>query len=299
MNHQPMNIFLNWTRKFTQFAYQHPPLGYLGELTRKLYPQPTQPVVIDDFDRNLYFTCDLKSYICNEIFWRGFYSYHQCNFLENLLKPEMVFMDVGANHGEFTCFAAKRLTSGSVIAFEPVSTTFEKLSSNVKMNQWNHVQLVQKGLSDRVGKLPIYISMEKEKHYNLHNEGVATIYPDQNYTECLGEIELTTLDRWMEENPQIQRLDVMKIDIEGAELDALKGGEKTLAKFRPLILMEINQKTIRAAGLTSKYLLDYMNNMGYHYELIYRDSLYTKGGQTLKISEDQLSEIDDLIFSPK
>ena len=43
-------------------------------------------------------------------------------------------MDVGANHGEFTCFAAKRLTSGSVIAFEPVNTTFENLSSNVKMN---------------------------------------------------------------------------------------------------------------------------------------------------------------------
>jgi FkbM family methyltransferase len=186
-----------------------------------------------------------------------------------------------------------------VIAFEPVNTTFEKLSSNVKMNQGNHVQIVQKGLSEQVGKLPIYISMEKEKHYNLHNEGVATIYPDQNYTECLGEIELTTLDHWMEENPQIQRLDVMKIDIEGAELDALKGGEKTIAKFRPLILMEIKQKTIKAAGLTSKYLLNYMNNMGYHYELIYRDSLYTKGGQTLKISEDELSEIDDLIFSPK
>ena len=101
------------------------------------------------------------------------------------------------------------------------------------------------------------------------------------------------------ENPQIQRLDVIKIDIEGAELDALKGGEKTLAKFRPLILMEINQKTIKAAGLTSKYLLDYMSNMGYHYELIYRDSLYTKGGQTLNISEDELSEIDDLIFYPK
>ena len=41
MNHQPMNIFLNLARKFTQFAYQHPPLGYLAELTRKLYPQPT------------------------------------------------------------------------------------------------------------------------------------------------------------------------------------------------------------------------------------------------------------------
>lgn len=289
-------FFLKQLRKLTQFFYKYPVLVQVAEWMRKIYIPNQKTILIQDFDQNLKFYCQLDDYISSQIFWMGIYSYHQLNFLQNILRRDMVFLDIGANQGEFTFFAAKRLTLGSVIAFEPVNELLNQLEKNIKINSLDNILLVPKGLSNQVSKIPIYKNQEL-KQYGLRNEGVATLYPQENFTKA-EEVELTTLDIFISEHPEIKRIDLIKIDIEGAELFALQGARKTINKFRPIILMEVNIETIKAAGYTPKELLDYMEELGYRYELIFRHSRLARGGQTRPISLEKLSGIDDLVFYP-
>ncbi len=289
-------FFLKQLRKLTQLFYKYPVFVQVAEWMRKIYIPTQKMIMIQDFDQNLKFYCQLDDYISSQIFWMGKYSYHQLTFLEKFLRPDMVFLDVGANQGEFTFFAAKRLKYGDVIAFEPVNQLFNRLEENLNLNTFKNIILVPKGLSNQVSKTSIYQSQEL-KQYGLRNEGVATLYPQSNFTKA-EEVELTTLDLFISENSEIQRIDLIKIDIEGGELFALQGARKTINKFRPIILMEVNLETIQAAGYTPKELLDYMEELGYRYELIFRHSRLAKGGQTRPISLEKLSGIDDLVFYP-
>ena len=73
-------------------------------------------VTIDYFDGDLRFGLDRASYMGSLIYWRGFHSRNELQCLGRLLQPNMTFVDVGANRGEFTVYAAKRLIDGCVYA---------------------------------------------------------------------------------------------------------------------------------------------------------------------------------------
>lgn len=148
-------LFLKQLRKLTQFFYQYPVLVQVAEWIRKAYIPNHKMILIEDYDRDLKLYCQLDHYVSSNIFWVGKYSYHQLNFIEKILKKDMVFLDLGANQGEFTFFAAKRLTLGSVIAFEPVNELLNQLEKNIKINSLENILLVPKGLSDKVSKTPI------------------------------------------------------------------------------------------------------------------------------------------------
>ncbi|MDR1614937.1 MAG: FkbM family methyltransferase [Campylobacteraceae bacterium] len=135
------------------------------------------------------------------------------------VKEGDIVIDVGAWIGDFSAYATSK---GAVAyAFEPVHDTFQILKETVKLNN-NKIYPIQKGLGDKECELLIY--------KDLYNSGTNTIIPKENRTKET--IAITTLDKFVKEN-NINRIDFIKADIEGAERDMLKGAAWVLKNFAP------------------------------------------------------------------
>jgi len=150
--------------------------------------------------------------------------------LGQLIKPGDVVVDIGANIGTHTVFFGKAVSpGGSVVAFEPQRVIFEFLCANIALNGLINVKPIQKGVGDRIDSI----------HIPLLNPAVAQNFGGfgiQGHEK--GEIiDIVPMDQL-----QLERCNLLKIDVEGMESSVLRGAEKTIKKCRPLIFVENNSE---------------------------------------------------------
>jgi FkbM family methyltransferase len=227
-------------------------------------------VVINDFDGDLKIRLDRSGHMGSIIYWRGFFSLGITRLLDRILRPDMTFLDVGANQGEIALFAAKRLPAGRVIAFEPVSDLNSTLAENVELNGFENVTICEFGLSDEAATAQIFTSNGVTVDGSRFNEGLGSIFAGELRSVPMGSIKLEKLDDVFG-SLGAGRLDVIKIDTEGAELCVLRGGEETLRNHRPQLIVELNDPALRDAGSSSGDLLGFLEAMGYRSRLIQDD----------------------------
>jgi FkbM family methyltransferase len=145
--------------------------------------------------------------------------------LHRYARSGMVVFDIGANIGAHT-LTLGRLTgpTGRVYAFEPTAFAFAKLTRNVSLNDAPHVQPVQVALSDvnRPGQTIAYRSSWTTAGGRSDSENV---------------VDFVRLDDWCRENG-VDRVGLVKMDVDGNEYGALAGGAEILARCRPVIVME-------------------------------------------------------------
>ncbi len=225
----------------------------------RYYPAKRGLTTIRDFDGDLSMTLDRASYIGSAIFWAGHHSPEIGQFVRDFLRPDMVFADIGANIGEITLIAAKRVPKGKVLSFEPSPDLFAQLSRNVALNRFGGVALHNLGLFDRCGSLPLYL--REDNPYGTRNDGVSSLF--SNGAICReNTVPLRRFDDVAEEGG-LTRLDLMKIDVEGAELMVLRGAENSLRRFRPVIVTEIAEQNFRNAGYSREDLFACLRSMDY------------------------------------
>ena len=227
---------------------------------------PDPWTVIEDYDGDLKIRVDQSAFIGSSIFWLGYHAFNELQVLNRLLKPPMVFADVGANQGEFTLIAAKRLREGRVLAFEPVEKLYAQLMENVRMNGFRNVMAYDFGLSDRSGVRDIFTSNDRTIHDSL-NDGLCTLFRTEQRSKFLGSVRLAVFDEVFESSG-LQRLDILKVDVEGSELPALRGAERSLRKYKPLVFVEINDVTFQSAGYSTGDLVEFLRSLGYSFHLI-------------------------------
>ena len=177
---------------------------------------------------------------------------HLTRFLRRELQPAHTFMDVGANFGYFTVLCAPLVQR--VIAFEPASRTHRYCESNIAFNRLTNVELRRCGLWAETTTLRIL----NDPH------GVNAVITSQGDAGALEPIEVVSLDALLAANQlQITRLDVIKMDIEGAELSALMGMKETLVRFRPTIVMEANRPMLATFGVTIDDVWEFFRELSY------------------------------------
>lgn len=222
-------------------------------------------VPISDFDDDLAVDLRLSEHMQRRIFWLGYYNLLLVPFLKTFLRPGMTFIDVGANIGEISLVAAKLVgRSGRVIAFEPIDRIADELQMNVRRNQLGQISIVRVGLSDTHGqRLPIY-SSSGQGNLADKNDGLGSLYGAATGASPLQVIDITTLDTWIDEHP-VDRVDMIKIDIEGAELPCLQGARRTLQRFKPVLIVEIQDTTAMTAGYRATDILDLLSGFGYSF----------------------------------
>jgi FkbM family methyltransferase len=265
--------FYRKLRRLTRIAYTHRGAARLAEKVRLHYLSVDRTYMVDDFDGSSKFFCGLNEHIGSQIFWRGAYSGDELTLLDRILRPDMTFLDVGANQGEFSVFAAPRLSAGRIISLEPVSFLFERLQRNVTANGFRNVTTLQRGLSDRDAVVGIYMVRSRFTDGSL-NEGLPSTVRFVDAENEIEQIRVIPLDSLVADL-NINRLDVMKVDVEGAEMRVLLGAAESIYRFRPVILLEINDETCRSAGYRAEDLIDYVEKMGYRIERIGKEGVCT------------------------
>lgn len=206
---------------------------------------------------------DLAKQMGNAIYWRGAHDWAPIFTLEKFLRKDDTFVDVGANQGEYSLWAARKVGSkGKVIAFEPMQQLFDQLSENVRLNDafQETILPVKLGLSDQEGEVKLFTNADA-------NEGTNTIYSTDKFSIEVGKIQLDTLDSQLEKL-QVRRVNFIKIDVEGAELQVLKGALATLKKHRPILLLEINKDACISGGYLPEDILALLKPFNYSFSKI-------------------------------
>lgn len=193
--------------------------------------QNTKNVTVTDRFGNIFLVPGLRDPIGFYLVIDGMYEPWTTRFLLRSLKKGQVFVDVGANIGVFAILAAQHVgDSGRVLAIEASAQIWPYLEYNIQINQVKNLRIEQYALLDSDGlNLPFYNA--PAEHF-----GMGSLSPQFN------EAEQTVTTRCLDsllESVCINRVDVLKVDVEGFEMFVFRGGEKLLtSKASPLIIFE-------------------------------------------------------------
>ena len=186
----------------------------------------------------------------------GTFEPNEFHFLGQILKPGMTVLDVGANEGLYTLFSASRVgPAGHVVAFEPSSRERRKLQHNVTRNRLGNVTVVPSAIGSSEGTAALQIASGV---HSGHNTLGALVYDD---APAVGveHVPVERLDAVID-RLGIARVDVIKIDVEGAEMHVLEGARRTLSAQRPVLLVEANDDALRAQGASTDALLAFLRD---------------------------------------
>ena len=202
--------------------------------------------------------------------WRGvgkliyaFRDYYEPElvYLERVLSPGKVFVDAGANFGIYTLLASKIVGEGGrVISFEPSSRVFPVLRRNIALNGFKNVLAFPLALTDKPGRARLYY----HSAVGCDSLGKDASFDQDAYAE---EVETGSLDDVLKRN-SVGRVDVIKLDVQGAEELALRGANEIVASERPVVIFEFFPEGAASLGLSPNGTWDFLEGHGYEFFIV-------------------------------
>lgn len=245
-----------WNFLTTQHAFRQAPLlTLLRSATwfwRRMWRKPTV-VDLDRWNVRMFFSAEKKG------FGKFIYAFREnyepeLAYLEEILSPGMIFVDAGANFGVYTLVASKLVgDTGRVLAFEPTAGSFATLRQNIDLNRSSNVRLFQVALAQKKGRAWLYHGWDPVGN-SLGRDPLSRSEGEEVQTE--------SLDTVLKENG-IDRVDVIKIDVEGAEELVLQGAIRCLTTQLPIVIFEVNPGCAGRLGLSPWGARDLLKGLGY------------------------------------
>jgi FkbM family methyltransferase len=213
-------------------------------------------------------------------------------YLQSILKKDSTFIDIGTNKGIYLYQAEKIIKTGKIIGFEPNKKMVEFASKLFKTSK-----IYPLAISSKTGIATLYIPKKGE---GLQDTRASLEVMNDNVEKI--EIETITLDEWASEN-DINKIDVVKIDVEGHEFDAIQGCKIVLQKMKPVFIIEIE---LRHANYTIHDIFEFIKGYGYSVFYYNRKNLQTEDFDPSTIANFQKDEylndfnryINNFIFIP-
>ncbi len=221
----------------------------------------------------------------------------ELELLPHIIEADDEVIDIGANYAYITHRLAGICTMGKVYAFEPIPFTYNVCAMLVKKYKLNNVALYQKGVGARNETMEFSVPLAdfggisagqahmegrnneldgKEQHYR---------FKKAKTFQC----DVVAIDSFL---PDLKKLSFVKIDIEGAELFALQGMRKTIDKFHPVIMLEINPFFLQGFGIDEAQLRSFFAETEYSF---FR---YNKATKKLH-ADDQFIESNYIMLHPQ
>lgn len=212
-------------RKFqTILAYRLAQVSANGMARCEVYP-------------GVFLDLDLGDWI-QRLYYLGQVNQSQLRLVKSLIPVGGTFVNIGANVGLYACVIANHVgQSGFVLAFEPMPENIVLLRRNIKLNGFPNVEVEPVALSNRIGMVDLYVP-------STHPGGpsAATRIQNPGGWRVTGKVRSTTLDQSFDG----YRLDLIKIDVQGHEVEVLEGARKVVEHFRPLIVCEVQEQNLGA-----------------------------------------------------
>src|SRR5262245_22776551 len=235
------------------------------DLMRRLTPR--KPEVTTSIDSGLRLQIDPRTAIGRDIYFSGSCEPLLVRLLERILTPGMVVVDAGANIGEITVRAARLVGHrGRVFAMEASPVAIKGLRYNVELNHLTNVKICQLAVGDRDAVTDFLLGEGRAS-------GSSSLFRPHDFTGETVPVELVRFDTFLaREHPGA--VDLVKLDVEGAELAALKGASKMLSGHTPpIVIFEYNHNVAQRAGWTLKEILNLLTSLHYSLYLVCREGL--------------------------
>jgi FkbM family methyltransferase len=186
-------------------------------------------------------------------FWMplGVYETETANWLKFHMKEDTVFFDLGANAGYFTLLGGRQVGSGSVIAFEPVPSNVSVIEANIRANNLTNCVVEGVAISDFGGEAQF--SLER----NNANSHLSELQVSHMRSSCAEKIDVKTMTLDAFVSQAHVKPDLIKIDVEGAEMKVLRGAEGILREYKPTCLISTHSSDLFHACLNFMLALDY------------------------------------------
>jgi FkbM family methyltransferase len=252
-----LRLYQSWNGRFPRLRGRGVLLELLSVLTRAGAPRPA---VAGDEGILLGFGRD---FVTMTVATRGSFEPLLSQRLRALTPPGGVWIDVGANVGYVSMLAARWVGPlGRVYSFEPARQTFDRLRANLALNRVTNVVPFQLGCSSAVGEVELVVPGEDLGRSHVAQAG-----------EQGERVAIVTLDAHFASQP-LDRLDFLKIDAEGHDLEVLKGARELLRRWHPPVLLEVGNVPGRSLQESISEARDLLEPHGYRCELLAHESAY-------------------------
>jgi FkbM family methyltransferase len=192
----------------------------------------------------------------------------EINSLNGIINPDMNVIDVGANIGFYTLFFASIVKNGNIFAFEPIESFYKRLTEVININNIQNVICEKLIVSDSCSEIDIFLG-----------DCSARIHPEDNIRWDFSKkekVKSTTLDNYID-SKNIDKIDFIKIDVDGHEIEVLNGAKNSLNKFSPIMMVEFSKEAQHYSGHSLEELTDTLSNLGYKF--------FNLSGQELKLKK--------------
>lgn len=213
-------------------------------------------VIMTSRDRGISISCPPEDFRIAPIEILNFQEYEKsdADMMLKLMKGCQNFFDIGANIGWYSLNVALAHENANIFSFEPIPTTYEQLLSNISLNSIINITPFNFGFSDKQGIFPFYFYPKGSGNASAMN---LTEHEDVKSIDC----RLYKLDDFIEEKKI--KIDFIKCDVEGGELLVFKGGNKSIARDKPIIFSEILRKWSAKFDYNPNEIFNFLFSLGY------------------------------------
>lgn len=215
-------------------------------------------------DKNVRMCLQPDEYVQQNIFFQNYYERNETHYWKKMAANCKTVLDIGGNVGYYSLLASPLVgNDGRIYMFEPVSINIERAKKNIRLSGFTNIKCIKKAVSNQPGTIRIRIA----DNNNLGMSGMAESINDGGQDE---EVEGITLDQFAKEN-QLDCVDLIKVDVEGAEPLVLQGGQELLGRCSPVIMMEVCIDTLIRLSFGLEDVYRPLAEMGYKPYLINDD----------------------------
>jgi FkbM family methyltransferase len=182
-------------------------------------------------------------------YYENNYESETFKFFEKNIRPDQTILDIGAHIGLYSVFFSKKVgNAGKVICFEPTPGTFSILKQTAELNALTNCILVNAAVAEKSGILKFNLTSEDGEGSNANS----LVRTERSVSST--DVKVYSIDDYRRE--QKIKIDILKIDVEGYELNALKGAKETFQNDKPTGILALHPASIEQLGQTLEHIWD-------------------------------------------
>jgi FkbM family methyltransferase len=206
------------------------------------------------------------------------------------LRGKHCFVDVGTNLGWFTCLASKIIPNGNIYGFEMDDLNFALLQKNISLNKCNNVECINMAISESSGDLTYKREIDRP-------DAGFRLEPGEGAGHLAGfvSVKSVTLDDFLEKRGITP--EVIKIDVEGAEMNVLRGMRRTLEKTMPVLFLEVHPEQLHNFNTSTSEIINILISNKYNIFEIESMREQVSEAHLRPLSRDSIVERNSMLYA--